>query len=136
MNTYLEKPIPINWIIKSDHHDAFMQVIDEIRSDGGVNRSVDRFCAIILNVKLVSYDIPDSSFKVDYRSTRNLYNVLTDWKYFYVQFGNGKEFDSLGTAQLRPGQARRENLVEFYSYIRHYADTPDDSYVDLDDIVF
>lgn len=136
MNTYLEKPIPVNWIIKSDHHDAFMQVVDEIRSHGGVNRSVDRFCAIIPDVKLVSYDIPDSSFKVDYRSTRNLYNVLTDWKYFYVQFGNGKEFDSLGTAQLRPGQARRENLIEFYSYIRNYADTPDDSYVDLDDIVF
>lgn len=135
MNTYLEKPIPINWIIKSDHHDAFTQVVDEIRSHGGVNRSVDRFCAIIPDVKLVSYDIPDRSFKVNYRSTRNLYNVLTDWKYFYVQFGNGKEFDHLGIAQ----RGNLESIVEFYRYIRNYADiadTPDDSYVDLDDIVF
>lgn len=131
MNTYLEKPIPINWIIKSNHHDAFTQIVDEIRSHGGVNRSVDRLCAIIPDVKLVSYDIPDRSFKVDYRSNRNLYNVLTGWKYFYVQFGNGKEFDCLGTAQ-----APRESIEEFYSYIRHYADMPDDSYVDLDDIVF
>ena len=135
MNTYLEKPIPVNWIIKSDHHDAFTQVVGEIRSHGGVNRSVDRFCAIIPDVKLVSYDIPDRSFKVNYRSARNLYNVLTDWKYFYVQFGNGKEFDHLGTAQ----RGNLESIEEFYRYIRHYADiadTPDDSYIDLDDIVF
>lgn len=130
MNTYLEKPVPVNWIVKSDNHAAFVEIVDAIRRHANVNPS-NRFCAIIPDVKLVSYDIPDRSFKVDYRSTRNLYNVLTDWKYFYVQFGNGKEFANLGTEQ-----AWAEDLEEFYSYIRHYPDTPDDSYVDLDDIVF
>ena len=129
MNIHLENPVPIKWIVKSDLRAAFTSAVDTIRSHGDL-RAVP-YCMIIPDVKLVSYDVYDKSFKVDGNRVRNLYNVMTDWQFFYVQFENGKEFDNLGNEQF-PDEARGE----FFSYIRHYVDTPEDEYVDLDNIVF
>lgn len=137
----LEEPVRIKYIIKTDDIDAFNKTVDDIAHNrfthlyqGGnsVNGMIEsRFW---YDMEIVSLDPDDVSFKTRFpgRSRPIIYNVMTDWQRFYVEFPDGKKFMHLGI-DSDAVQVHNERS-KFFEYVKHYHEMPEE-YIELDDLV-
>ena len=137
----LEEPVRIKYIIKTDDMDAFNKTVDDVMHNrltqlyqGGNSVNGMRDNHFWYDMDIVSIDPEEASFKTIFpgRSRPVIYNVITDWYGFYVEFADGKKFMNLGH-ELDPVQANIERN-KFYEYVKHYIDMPEE-YIELDDLV-
>lgn len=137
----LEEPVRIKYIIKTDDIDAFNKTVDDVLHNrftqlyqGGNGVNGMRESHFWYDMDIISIDPEDNSFKTCFpgRSRPIIYNVMTDWQGFYVEFSDGKKFMNLGvdvdSAQVRNDRAK------FFEYVKHYIDMPEE-YIELDDLV-
>lgn len=137
----LEEPVRIKYIIKTDDIDAFNKTVDDVLHNrftqlyqGGNGVNGMRESHFWYDMDIISIDPEDNSFKTCFpgRSRPIIYNVMTDWQGFYVEFSDGKKFMNLGvdvdSAQVRNDRAK------FYEYVKHYHEMPEE-YIELDDLV-
>ena len=133
----LEEPVRIKYIIKTDDMDAFNDTVADLSSNrfpylrqGGnaVNGMTEQH--FWYDMEIISIDPADVSFKTRFpgRSRPIIYNVMTDWEGFYVEFPDGKKFENLGVG------CDRNERDKFYEYVKHYIEMPEE-YIELDDLV-
>ena len=133
----LEEPVRIKYLIKTDDMDAFNETIYCLEHNillhlqqGGnrVNGMTEQH--FWYDMDIVSIDPDDASFKTCFpgRPRPIIYNVMTDWRGFYVEFTDRKKFTNLGI------EGDISERTKFWEYIKNYQEIPDE-YVELDDIV-
>jgi hypothetical protein len=137
----LEEPVRIKYIIKVDDIDAFNKTVDDIAHNrlprlyqGGNSVNGMRDSHFWYDMEIISIDPDDLSFKTRFpgRSRPIIYNVMTDWQGFYVEFPDGKKFTNLGI-DTNATQVHNER-AKFFEYVKHYIDMPEE-YIELDDLV-
>lgn len=137
----LEEPVRIKYIIKTDDIDAFNKTVDDVENNrftqlrqGSNPVNGMRESHFWYDMDIISIDPDDVSFKTCVPgSTRPIiYNVMTDWQGFYVEFPDGKKFMNLGV-DSDSVQVRNERS-KFYEYVKHYHEMPEE-YIELDDLV-
>ena len=137
----LEEPVRIKYIIKTDDIDAFNKTVDDIAHNrfthlyqGGNSVNGMRDSHFWYDMEIVSIDPEDVSFKTRFpgRSRPIIYNVMTDWQGFYVEFFDGKKFMNLGV-DVDSVQVLNDR-AKFFEYVKHYIDMPEE-YIELDDLV-
>lgn len=137
----LEEPVRIKYIIKVDDIDAFNKTVDDIAHNrlprlyqGGNSVNGMRDSHFWYDMDIISIDPEDLSFKTCFpgRSRPIIYNVMTDWQGFYVEFQDGKKFTNLGI-DTNATQVHNER-AKFFEYVKHYIDMPEE-YIELDDLV-
>ena len=137
----LEEPVRIKYIIKTDDMDAFNDTVADLSSNrfpylrqGGnpVNGMTEQH--FWYDMEIISIDPEDVSFKTRFpgRSRPIIYNVMTDWQGFYVEFPDGKKFTNLGVDS--DSVQTRDERAKFYEYVKHYIEMPEE-YIELDDLV-
>lgn len=137
----LEEPVRVKYIIKTDDMDAFNDTVADLSSNrfpylrqGG--NSVNGMPAqrFWYDMDIISIDPDDISFKTCFpgRSVPIIYNVMTDWQGFYVEFPDGKKFTNLGVDS--DSVRTRDERSKFYEYVKHYHEMPEE-YIELDDLV-
>lgn len=137
----LEEPVRVKFIIKTDNMDAFNDTVADLSSNrfpylrqGGnaVNGMTEQH--FWYDMEIVSIDPDDVSFKTRFpgRSRPIIYNVMTDWQGFYVEFPDGKKFTNLGVDS--DSVRTRDERNKFYEYVKHYHEMPEE-YIELDDLV-
>ena len=133
----LEEPVRIKYIIKTDDIDAFNDTVADLSHNrfpylrqGGnaVNGMTEQH--FWYDMEIISIDPADVSFKTRFpgRPRPIIYNVMTDWEGFYVEFPDGKKFENLGVG------CDRNERDKFYEYVKHYIEMPEE-YIELDDLV-
>lgn len=133
----LEEPVRIKYLVKTDDIDAFNNTIADLSNNhftqlyqGGnaVNGMTERH--FWYDMDIVSIDPDDVSFKTCFpgRPRPIIYNVMTDWGGFYVEFPDGKKFTNLG------GRCDINERNKFWEYVKHYHEMPEE-YIELDDLV-
>ena len=133
----LKEPIRIKYLIKTDDIDAFNKTVEDVAQNrftqlyqGGnrVNGMTEQH--FWYDMDIVSIEPDDAAFKTCFpgRSRPIIYNVMTDWQGFYVEFTDGKKFTNLGI------EGDISERTKFWEYIKNYQEMPDE-YVELDDIV-
>lgn len=137
----LEEPVRVKYIIKTDDMDAFNDTVADLSSNrfpylrqGNNPVNGMRESHFWYDMDIISIDPDDVSFKTCVPgSTRPIiYNVMTDWQGFYVEFPDGKKFTNLG---VDGDISERNKLVDaFYEYVKHYHEMPEE-YIELDDLV-
>lgn len=137
----LEEPVRIKYIIKTDDMDAFNKTVDDVEHNrftqlyqGGNGVNGMRESHFWYDMEIVSIDPEDNSFKTCFpgRSRSVIYNVMTDWQGFYVEFSDGKKFMNLGV-DVDSVQVLNDR-AKFFEYVKHYIDMPEE-YIELDDLV-
>lgn len=137
----LEEPVRIKYIIKTDDMDAFNKTVDDVTHNrfsslyqGGNSVNGMRDSHFWYDMDIVSIDPEELSFKTAFpgRSRPIIYNVITDWQGFYVEFRDGKKFMNLGV-DVDSVQVHNERN-KFYEYVKHYIEMPEE-YIELDDLV-
>ena len=137
----LEEPVRIKYIIKTDDIDAFNKTVDDIAHNrfthlyqGGNSVNGMRDSHFWYDMEIISIDPEDVSFKTRFpgRPRPIIYNVMTDWQGFYVEFPDGKKFMNLGI-DFDSALVRNER-AKFFEYVKHYIDMPEE-YIELDDLV-
>lgn len=137
----LEEPVRIKYIIKTDDIDAFNKTVEDVAQNrftqlyqGGNSVNGMSESHFWYDMEIVSIDPDDVSFKTRSpgRSRPTIYNVMTDWQGFYVEFPDGKKFMNLGV-DSDSVQVRNERS-KFYEYVKHYHEMPEE-YIELDDLV-
>ena len=137
MRIDLEEPVRIKYIVKTDDIDAFNKTVDDVKNNrfpylhqGGnpVNGMTEQH--FWYDMEIISIDPADVSFKTRFpgRSRPIIYNVMSDWEGFYVEFPDGKKFENLGVG------GDRSERDKFYEYVKHYIEMPKE-YIELDDLV-
>lgn len=141
MRIDLEEPVRIKYIIKTDDMDAFNKTVDDVTQNrltqlyqGGNPVNGMRESHFWYDMEIVSIDPDDVSFKTRFpgRSRPIIYNVMTDWQGFYVEFPDGKKFTNLGVDS--DSVRTRDERNKFYEYVKHYHEMPEE-YIELDDLV-
>lgn len=137
----LEEPVRVKYIIKTDDMDAFNDTVADLSSNrfpylrqGSNSVNGMRESHFWYDMNIISIDPDDVSFKTCVPgSTRPIiYNVMTDWQGFYVEFPDGKKFTNLG---VDGDISERNKLIDaFYEYVKHYHEMPEE-YIELDDLV-
>ena len=133
--------VRIKYLVKTDNMDAFNDTVADLSSNrfpylrqGGnaVNGMTEQH--FWYDMDIVSIDPDDVSFKTCFpgRPRPIIYNVMTDWGGFYVEFPDGKKFTNLGI-DVDSVQTRNER-EKFYEYVKHYHEMPEE-YIELDDLV-
>lgn len=133
----LEEPVRVKYIIKTDDIDAFNDTVADLSHNrfpylrqGGnpVNGMTEQH--FWYDMEIISIDPADLSFKTRFpgRSRPIIYNVMTDWEGFYVEFPDGKKFENLGVG------CNTSERDKFYEYVKHYIEMPEE-YIELDDLV-
>ena len=86
------------------------------------------------DMDIISIDPEDNSFKTCFpgRPRPIIYNVMTDWQGFYVEFSDGKKFMNLGV-DVDSVQVLNDR-AKFFEYVKHYINMPEE-YIELDDLV-
>ena len=137
----LEEPVRIKYIIKTDDMDAFNKTVDDVEHNrftqlyqGGNRANGMRESHFWYDMDIISIDPEDNSFKTCFpgRSRPVIYNVMTDWQGFYVEFSDGKKFMNLGV-DVDSVQVLNDR-AKFFEYVKHYIDMPEE-YIELDDLV-
>lgn len=137
----LEEPVRIKYIIKTDDIDAFNKTVDDVENNrltqlyqGGNPVNGMRESHFWYDMEIVSIDPDDVSFKTRFpgRSRPIIYNVITDWQGFYVEFPDGKKFTNLGVDS--DSIRTRDERNKFFEYVKHYHEMPEE-YIELDDLV-
>lgn len=137
----LEEPVRIKYLIKTDDMDAFNDTIADLSDNrfpylhqgaNPVNGMTEQH--FWYDMDIISIDPEEVSFKTCFpgRSRPIIYNVITDWQGFYVEFPDGKKFTNLGVDNSSV-QTRNER-DKFYEYVKHYIEMPEE-YIELDDLV-
>ena len=137
----LEEPVRIKYLIKTDDIDAFNKTVDDVEHNrftqlyqGGNRANGMAENHFWYDMDIISIDPEDNSFKTCFpgRSRPIIYNVMTDWQGFYVEFSDGKKFMNLGV-DVDSVQVLNDR-AKFFEYVKHYIDMPEE-YIELDDLV-
>lgn len=137
----LEEPVRIKYLIKTDDIDAFNKTVDDVENNrftqlhqGGNSVNGMSEARFWYDMEIISIDPEDVSFKTCFpgRSRPIIYNVITDWQRFYVEFPDGKKFMNLGV-DSDATQVYNER-AKFFEYVKHYHEMPEE-YIELDDLI-
>lgn len=137
----LEEPVRIKYLIKTNVIETFNKTVDDVMHNrltqlyqGGNSVNGMRDSHFWYDMDIVSIDPEEGSFNIAFpgRSRPIIYNDMTAWDGFYVEFADGKKFMNLGIERSHVKAYKERN--KFFEYVKHYIDMPEE-YIELDDIV-